>query len=372
MRDLVVSAYTPALGSGRALRTYGIVRALAVLRPVDLLYARFGEQEPSREYRAIPGLEMHEVRPSRGPRRALTYAWARSRAPRGFARGVSWELVRAAGELARAPDRGRVVADGPIAAAALAHLTHRIPIVYAAQNVESAFRHAAGDRDAGSRRGLSAFERRVLRTAAESWMASVADVELARELAPDARLRYVPNVIDVTTIDPLTGHESHGCVLFVGDFSYLPNRNALRWLLDEVLPRVWSALPAARLTLAGRGLGALAHVDPRVDVRGFVESLNPLYREAGCVVVPLLDGGGSPLKFIEALAFGRPVVATPRAAAGLDTIAGEHYIEAAGPQEFSDAVVRVLRDGADEMAARGRALAEQRYSIESLVPALTP
>ena len=365
MRDLVVSAYTPVLGSGRALRTYGIVRALAALRPVDLLYARFDASAPSREYRAIAGLKLHEVRPSRGPLRALAYARARTRAPSGFARGVSPELVRAARALARTPDRGRVVADGPIAAAALAQLARRTPIVYAAHNVESAFRHTAGDRDAGSRRALAAFERRLLRSAAECWMASAADVELARALAPEAKLRYVPNVVDVRAIEPATGRGDG--ILFVGDFSYLPNRTALTWLTDEVLPDVWEALPAARLTLAGRGLDGYAPADARIDVRGFVESLHPLYRAAGCVVVPLLAGGGSPLKFIEALAYRRPVVATPRAASGLDAVAGEHYVEAAEPAQFADAVVGVLRDGADEIAARGRGLAEARYSIESLV-----
>ena len=102
MSTLVVSSYTPGLGSGRGLRTYGIVRALAAHEPVDLLYARFGAPEPSAEYRAIDGLTLHEVRPSRGARRAMAVARALAMgAPRPVARGVSSELAAAAAAAGR-------------------------------------------------------------------------------------------------------------------------------------------------------------------------------------------------------------------------------------------------------------------------------
>jgi polysaccharide biosynthesis protein PslH len=69
---------------------------------------------------------------------------------------------------------------------------------------------------------------------------------------------------------------------------------------------------------------------------------------------------------VEALAYGLPVVATPHAAAGLDARAGEHYREGADPQGLARGLVEVLSSGAPDMAARGRALAEDSYSIEAL------
>ncbi len=42
--------------------------------------------------------------------------------------------------------------------------------------------------------------------------------------------------------------------MFVANFAYEPNRNGLRFLLDEVFPRVWKELPDARLALVGAGL----------------------------------------------------------------------------------------------------------------------
>jgi len=256
------------------------------------------------------------------------------------------------------------VADGPIAAAALRKLAERRPVIYNAHNVESAFRHSLGERGLGSQRSLARFERGLLERAAESWMVSPADVERARVLAPGASLRYVPNAVDVQTIRAAPA-AAGGHVLFVADFTYAPNRNALRFLVDEVLPRVWRELPHARLVVAGRGMDETP-TDERVEALGFVTDLGSAYARAACVAVPLLEGGGSPLKFVEALAFGVPVVATPLAAAGLEAAAGEHYLEADGADAFAAAVVRVLREGAADLAVRGRRLVEERYSIEAL------
>ena len=366
MSDLVITSHAPVLGSGRALRTYGIVRALAGLGSVDLLFPWFGALEAAPEYEAIDGLSLHGLDPSRGPRRMLAYARARAGGvPAGFARGISPELVTEAERLASAPGRARIVADGPTIAAALAGLSSRRPVIYNAHNLESAFRHAAGDTDLGSPRALERFERRLLERSAESWMASRADMELAAQLTPGAKLRYVPNVVDVAAIAPVEDPPREHRALFVADFGYGPNAEALRFLLDEVYPRVWERLPEARLALVGRGI-AEPPADPRVEVMGFVDDLSGAYARADCVVVPLLEGGGSPLKFVEALAYGLPVVATPKAAAGLDAEPGAHYLEADGSEALAAALVHVMRDGADDIASEGRRLAEEHYSIEAL------
>jgi glycosyltransferase involved in cell wall biosynthesis len=368
MKDLLVTTHTPVLGSGRALRTYGVARALAAHGGLDLLYARFEGDAPGAAFRAIAGVELHEVLPSRGARRLLAYAAARlGGVPEELARGVSPELAAAAARLARTTDRGRMIADGPVAAAALARLARRRDVIYNAHNFESGFRHELeGGRAMGGPRALRAFERRLLERAAESWMASEADVAAARELCPAARLRYAPNVVDVAAITPVQPRLDERRAIFVANFAYEPNRNGLRFLLGEVLPRVWAELPDAKLALVGTGLEGQPPMDPRVEALGFVDDLRDVYAGAGCAVVPLLQGGGTPLKLIEALAYGLPVVATPRAVVGLEVRDGEHCLIADGAEAFAAALVHVLRDGAPELARRGRELVVERYSIEAL------
>ncbi len=371
--DLLVTSHTPALRSGRDMRTYGIVRALAMHRELKLLYVRFGPAAPEEAFKAIPRVEFREVVPSRGARRLSTYARALlAGVPGGLARGISPELSTTAATLASAPDCARVIADGPTAAAALAGLAHRRPVIYNAHNLESSFRHELGGGGGRARRRLGGFEARLLRTCSESWMVSEQDMRGALELCPDARLRLVPNVVDVAAVQPNLAMASEPRAIFVGNFAYEPNRNGLAFLLQDVFPRVWSQLPNARLALVGSGLERPGSGDPRVEWLGFVDSLAAVYADARCAVVPLLQGGGTPLKLIEALAYGLPVVATPRAVAGLDLRDGRDCLVADGGEAFASALVGILRDGSPELASNGRRVAEERYSIEALGLLLRP
>lgn len=368
--DLLVTTHTPALRSGRDVRTYGVARALAANGPLTMLYVRFGGEEPDEAYRTIPGIELREVVPSRGRSRLRAYARARLKGvPDGFARGVSPELAATAAQLASTPGRSRVIADGPTAAAALAGLAGKRPVIYNAHNLESGFRHELGE-ERKSLRGLASFERRLLRSSAESWMVSEADMQAAHELCPSAELRLVPNVVDVAAIQPVSGTTIEPVAIFVANFAYEPNRTAMRFLLEDVLPRVWAQLADARLVLIGAGLEQAPSDDSRVRTLGFVEDLASAYAQARCAVVPLLHGGGSPLKLIEAFAYGLPVVATPRAVAGLNVHEGTDCLVPEGADAFADALIRVLRDGAPEIARAGRRLAEERYSVEALAALL--
>jgi glycosyltransferase involved in cell wall biosynthesis len=355
----------PVLGSGRAARTYGIVRALAANGPVDLLHTRFGASEPDPAYQALDGLRLHAVSSSRGARRGL--AWARARAsgvPRAVARGVSPELAATAEILA--DGAARVIAEDPMAAVALLPLARRRPVIYSAGNLESDFRPGR-DPDWGSRRSLQAFERRLLEAAAESWLASRADLDGARELAPDAELRYVPNVVDVAAIEPRRAPADPPRALLVANFGYAPNREGLDFLLEDVMPLVWAAQPRLRLSVVGRGYDPPTRADERVEVLGFAEELDPLYAQAACALVPLLSGAGSPVKFVEALAHGLPVVATPRAAAGIDAESGRDYLEGDGAEGFATAVLAALEpERGAAVGAAGRELAESEHSIEAL------
>lgn len=373
MPDLFVTAHTPTLGVGRALRTYAVARALAEHGPVDLLYVAFGADEPARELVEHPAIRLHAIVPSRGARRLASYASARLRGtPRSTARGVSPDIAERAAALLPRPGGGRLIADGMTIRMALRPLEHRYPIIFNGHNLESAFQHQLGEQQLAPAAQMERFERRIFARSAETWMVSHADVAGARQLAPRARVRYVPNVVDVAAIEPVAVPARSDTILLVADYTWPPNAQAVRFLLGEVMPLVWARRPQARLALVGRGLELDGAVDPRVEARGFVDDLGTAYAGAACAVVPLLAGGGSPLKFVEALAHALPVVATPLAAQGLDLTPGEHYVEADGAEAFAAALVGVLAEGADAVAAAGRARVEQAYSIESLAALVAP
>jgi glycosyltransferase involved in cell wall biosynthesis len=374
MRTAIATSFTPTLDSGRARRTYGIVRALAAAGPVDLVYGAFGAEQPDPAYESIAGVRLHRIERPGTLERLPAYARARlSGVPESFARGIWPGVAAKAARLAGAEGGTRLIAEGPVAAAALLPVAKRRPAIYSAQNLESSFRHRLDE--AGISLGaLERFERLLLERYAESWMVSSADMAGAAVLAPNARLRLVPNVVDVAAIEPVPPRGGERRVLFLADFAYEPNREALSFLLEQAMPALWRQAPDVELTVAGKESKRFVPSDSRVEVRGFVPRLRDLYEAAGCVAVPLLEGGGSPLKFVEALAFAVPVVATPKAAAGLEVSAGEHYVEAeAEAADFARGVLAALDPGiGNPLAQAGRRLAEREYSIEALERRLAP
>lgn len=366
MTSLVVTPYTPNTRTGRGNRTVGIIRALALLGRVEVTYVEFGGGEPDLSLTRDEAIELRKISPTRGLRRAFLYRRARAQGvPKNFASGLSRELLAALSKT-RNKSFERVVADGPTAASSLLLLGEAQPIYYNAHNLESALRAQLGSWSRKDLDELTHFERRLLETAHESWLPSNRDLRGAAELAPDACLRLVPNVVDVASIAPVHASKRQRAI-FVADFSYEPNRNSAAFLIDEVMPRVWEQLPQARLMLVGSGPAPAGELDPRIEIHGFVDDLRAVYAAAGCALVPLLESGGSPLKLIEALAYGLPIVATPLAAGGVDELeSGVNFLEGEGADGFSAAVVQALGGKSGGLAAAARKLAESEYSIEAL------
>jgi hypothetical protein len=361
MSHLVVTSLTPRLGRGWGLRLYGVVAALARSGPVEIRYVRLGGDAPAVEYEQLGNVTLTRLHVSRGLDRGLAYAMARGRGtPSNLARGVSPGLARAAAD---APAAVRVIADGLVPAVALMPAARRRKMIYLAHNFES-----GGFRGPAAQRGLRRIERTILRTYAESWMVTQADAAAARALAGhEVITRLVPNVVDVQAISPVRAAGAE-CLMFVGDFVYEPNREALRFLSEEVMPAVWRLRPGARLRVAGRGLGD-PPPDPRIEVLGFVPMLADVYAACDAVLVPLLRGGGSPLKFLEGLAYGLPVVASSHAAGLIeDGVAGRDFLVARTPEEFAAAIDGLLADppSGASIGAAGRDLALRRYSVDSL------
>lgn len=143
-----------------------------------------------------------------------------------------------------------------------------------------------------------------------------------------------------------------------GSWWYEPNREGLAWFLSEVWPHVRAAVPDASLYVAGGGDSeGLIDGAAGVTALGRVPDLARLLAGVRVVVVPVLAGPGTPLKFGEALASGAAVVATPHAAASYDA-AGVCSVQA-DALDFAASCVDLLTDSrlAAEIGERGRKFA---------------
>jgi len=144
-------------------------------------------------------------------------------------------------------------------------------------------------------------------------------------------------------------------ILFVGNFIHPPNRDAASWLVESILPRVRSEVPSSSAVLVGDGGESMSVNTSEVQFTGRVPDLWPFLEEAAVVVAPIRLGGGMRVKLMEALAAGKAVVATPRAAEGLAVTHGRELLLAESDHDFSDAIVRLLNDAELRIKVAGAA-----------------
>lgn len=197
------------------------------------------------------------------------------------------------------------------------------------------------------------------------------DVAAVAATAGDVPVVRIPLAFDVPEepFDPL-GHLPP-TVLFIGGFGHPPNVDAACWLAESIFPRVLEQAPDARLELVGDRPGENVRrlAGGAVSVHGSVPDVTPYLNRAAVVAAPIRLGGSMRGKVLEALGGGKALVATPRAAEGVEALAGEHFVLASTEDEIVDALIALLRDvdKRRELAGRARAWALENLSWQRSV-----
>jgi sugar transferase (PEP-CTERM/EpsH1 system associated) len=263
--------------------------------------------------------------------------------------------------------------------------THSPAIVFDWHNIESELmrRYAAqaeswpkrwyANRTAGL---LQAVEMAMLRANAAHIVCSEREREKLIRLAPGALVEHVANGVDVANFSDQSLAAANGGVsgqrtgvVFVGSMNYHANIEGAVHFVRNIWPRVLHEFPQSRLTLVGssptrplRDLGAVQGV----EVTGTVPDTRPYYAQAAIAIVPLLTGGGTRLKILEAMAAGVPVVSTGIGAEGLNLKAGEDILIADTQEEWGAAIRLIFTDGAfaRRMASSGRDFVRRNYDWE--------
>lgn len=387
-RAYTVLVLTPQLPyppeQGASLRNYHLLRYLAPRHRVTLVSFGQGVPAPLRDL-------CHDVLVVPAPRRGLLPRLAGTLDPRpDLALRLRSPAFSAAVRRAWRADRPDLVQCEALelfpAAAPLP-----APLVLDAHNAEWRLQQRAAHAAAGRHRLVPAlysrlqaaklrrYEGRALRRAAAAIAVSPADRADLLEVAPATRVCVIPNGVDAAAYAPRPEvPEDPNAILFAGKMDFRPNVEAARWLAGAIMPLVWRARPAARLTIFGMAptpeVRALA-ADRRVVVTGHLPGIDAerqALARAAVVAVPLLSGGGTRLKVLNALAMARPLVSTPLGAAGYDLRPGRELLLAAGAPDFAAALLRLLDDRAlaRRLGAAGRALVADRYDWRRLLPAL--
>jgi sugar transferase (PEP-CTERM/EpsH1 system associated) len=199
-------------------------------------------------------------------------------------------------------------------------------------------------------------------------MTSERERVVMKKLLPHTMIAVVPNGVDISYFNGASTAEEHR-IIFTGSMEYYPNIEAVLFFARKCWPRIREALPDATWQIVGKNplpdVQKLARL-PGVTVTGSVADVRPYFNQATVAIVPLLVGGGTRLKILEAMAMRIPVVSTSLGCEGLAVEAGRHLLVADKAEVFAQSVIELLThpERRQGLVEAGRELVEAEYSWE--------
>lgn len=131
-------------------------------------------------------------------------------------------------------------------------------------------------------------------------------------------------------------------ILFVGNFTYFPNTDAMKFFMNNVWENVRDE--NVTLTIVGKGATRLYGNQKNVITKEYIKDINDEYEKADVFIFPVRLGGGTNFKVIEAMAKGVPVVGFADKIKATSAVEGTHYVSTKDASDFSDKIKYVFNN----------------------------
>jgi glycosyltransferase involved in cell wall biosynthesis len=135
-------------------------------------------------------------------------------------------------------------------------------------------------------------------------------------------------------------------ILFLGNLSYLPNQNAVQYLVEKIMPLLIQRKANIKVNIAGGStLSENSRMNtPQINYSGWVKDSRVAYAETVLFVAPLFTGAGLQNKLLEAMSMGIPCIATSIANASLHAKPNEEIMIADDAVAFVDCIMYLLEN----------------------------
>ncbi len=208
-------------------------------------------------------------------------------------------------------------------------------------------------------------ELNLMRQADLTWVVSEVERDLLALEAPEVQVQVVSNIHQIFgSANPPAARRD---LLFIGAFSHPPNRDAVCFFCDAVMPLLRSRLPDVRFKVIGADPPpeVRARAGRDIEILGHVPDVAPFFASCRLSVAPLRYGAGVKGKINQSLAYGVPVVATSIAVEGMHLIDGESVLIADTPEDLAEAVIRLYQDDTlwERLSQAGLAVMERHFSF---------
>lgn len=181
---------------------------------------------------------------------------------------------------------------------------------------------------------------------------------------PYSKSIYLPNITIQKVNIPNLKENVPKILLIVGWLDFQPNKYGALYFSKNVLPLIRKQMSDVELHIAGRCKDAeflnTLNKLPGVKALGYVNDISAEYNNCGVIIVPVYQGAGTSVKFVEGLIMNRPIVSTPMGVRGFENLckAGKHYLLAEDDVTFSESVLSLLKS-----VEKARRIAESAHEI---------
>lgn len=149
---------------------------------------------------------------------------------------------------------------------------------------------------------------------------------------------------------------------------WMPNIEAVDWLMEKVWPLVKQQKPDAKLVLAGKGMPERFKTlaSNTITIIDNVPNSKEFYQDYDIMLVPLWSGSGLRIKLVEGLAYGKPIITTSIGAEGINYTSNQDLMIADSEKTFADNICQLLSDKSkkESLQKHGRLLAEKLFDYK--------
>ena len=186
---------------------------------------------------------------------------------------------------------------------------------------------------------------------------------------------YLPNVTTINSKVNDINENTPFNILFVGWLDFSPNANGILHFINNVFPLIKKQIPKAELHIAGKTsnpklLSLLNSIDG-VKALGFVDDILYEYNNCRVIIVPMYQGAGTSVKFVEGIMMKRPIVSTYYGIRGFEKLFTPNvdYLLAMDDKEFAEKVIYLLnsKEESIKMAHNAYLIGNKYFSKDNFI-----
>ncbi len=175
---------------------------------------------------------------------------------------------------------------------------------------------------------------------------SVKDEAWFKALGYQGKSLTIPASVDLNRYPSNYTTTEFPSIYFIGSLDWMPNQKGLVWFLDEVWPNLHQQFPKLKIYIAGRNIPQwfAEQNRPNVEIVGEVDNAITFMQSKAIMIVPLFSGSGMRIKIIEAMALGKPIVATSLAAEGIAYESGKDLMIANDAKTYVAHLAKLVQE----------------------------